>query len=66
MSKGDINWSTPISFGQHKDESILNVKIKYPKYLAWCFVNELHLKYPELEWLFDNLKKHELKQIGIK
>lgn len=63
-----ISWSTKISFGKYgpkkgDNQTLLNVLIIDKPYLRYCYENNLHEKYSELKWLFENIKQHEFDRI---
>lgn len=60
-----MTWESRISFGKHTGMTLLNLLIIHKPYLRWCYENELHLKYDELLWLFENINSHEEKEIGL-
>lgn len=65
MSK--ITWGSIFPVGKYSSRgenlSLNAVKIKYPKYLKWCYENELHLKYPEINFIFENISSKEFDDI---
>lgn len=63
--KEKITWSSLMPFGKWKDETLLNVLIKDKAYLKWCYENELHLKYDELMFIYENVSKSEGKELGV-
>lgn len=44
---------------------MLNLLITEKQYLTWAYDVELHLKYEELFWLFDNLSIAEKRELNI-
>ncbi len=60
-----ITWSSLMSFGKWENETLLNVLIKNKNYLRWCFRNELHFKYDELMFIYENVSRSEKKELGI-
>lgn len=63
MSQSDITWKSPFPINPYKGETLLSVLVKDKGFLQWCYKKELHLQYAEIEWIFNNLKPHELKAI---
>jgi hypothetical protein len=61
-----IDWRSRFSFGKYVGEEILTVWINDKNYIQWCFDNNLHLKWPELQFIISQMKDHEKKQFGIK
>jgi|GEM_PF-5363709 len=60
-----FDWNSKISFGKHRGCSLLNLLITEKQYLTWAYDVELHLKYEELFWLFDNLSIAEKRELNI-
>ena len=58
-----ITWGSKLGFGKYKDLSLITIKIKDPKYLKWCYENELHLKYETLNFVFENISTKELEDM---
>lgn len=64
-----ITWGTIFPCGQYgppprgEGLTLLLVKINHPDYLKWCYEKEMHLKYPEIKFIFDNINSKEFKEI---
>jgi hypothetical protein len=58
-----VDWKTELSFGKHKGKTLISILASDKEYLAWAFWFRLEEKYPELQWLKDNISTKEMHAI---
>jgi len=63
VSTEKMSWKTTLTFGKYEGKSLIAVLATDKEYLAWCFWFKIEEKYPELQWLKQNLKPKELSEI---
>lgn len=65
--KNEITWGTKFPVGRYGTQgeniSLYEVKIKDTECLKYCYENRLHLIYPEINFIFENISEKEFNEI---